>query len=191
MPARKRWPQAKRAALLMRRPLRRLAAAALRDALGGHPRGLTGLDRREAVEAPIVRGERGRAPEERDVVRQRRGDVLIVCGIAREHAVVGDQAVPALGQEDFVAELDGPLGLAALDQVRVGLEDREELVRGGHRLALQDPPPRLRDHPINPLAIRGDLRRQGVHPDAGERIEARRGARRGGHRPGGGEHLSS
>ena len=110
MPARKRWPPAKRAALLMRRARRRLATAALRDALGGHARGLTGRDRLDTVEAPITRRERGRAPEERDVMRQRRGDVLIVRGIAVEHAVVGDQAVPALAQEDLVAELHGPSG---------------------------------------------------------------------------------
>jgi hypothetical protein len=48
----------------------------------------------------------------------------------------GDEAAATLVQEHFVTELDRALGLAARDQIGVGLKDREDLVLIGHRLAL-------------------------------------------------------
>jgi hypothetical protein len=56
-----------------------------------------------------------------------------------------------------VAELDGLLRLAALDEIGVGLEDREELLRGGDALAVQDAAPRLLEDALGPVALRADL----------------------------------
>ena len=40
------------------------------------------------------------------VALQRRRDVILIGGIAREHTILRNQATATLGEKDFVAELD-------------------------------------------------------------------------------------
>jgi len=106
------------------------------------------------------------------MVGQRRRDVPLVDGIAVEDAVVGDEAAGALRQEDLVAELDRAGHLPALEEIGVGLEDREELLVHGHLVPLEHAAAGLRDDPVGQarevldLAARagdegGDQRRAG------------------------------
>ena len=83
--------------------------------------------------------------------------MLLVGWIAFEHLVLRDQAPDTLGKKDLVAELDRRAYLAALDQVGVRLEDREDLFAVGDLLAIDRAASCLVDHAICQPAIVGDL----------------------------------
>jgi len=53
-------------------------------------------------------------------------------------------------------------GLAALDEIDVGFEEREELLVHGDRLLVEDPAPGLRDHALGQAPEVLDLRAQGA-----------------------------
>jgi len=68
--------------------------------------------------------------------------------ITLQHWEVGDQALRAVRQEDWVTELDRLARWAALDQIRVGFEDRVPFLLGGNLLSVDYSPPPLIDHPV-------------------------------------------
>jgi hypothetical protein len=51
-------------------------------------------------------------------------------------------------EEDFMAEFDGLVGFAALDQIGVGFEDGIDLVCGGNLLSIDNTSSRLIDNLI-------------------------------------------
>jgi hypothetical protein len=69
-------------------------------------------------------------------------------GIALQHRVVGDQTLRAFRQEHLVAELYRFAGLAALDQIGVGFEDRVHFLPGGNLLSIDYSAPGLIDDPV-------------------------------------------
>src|ERR1700694_6083782 len=72
--------------------------------------------------------------------------MLFVDGISVQHVILRDQAARAFGEEDLVAELDRRLHLAALDEVRVGLKNRIELLDSWNLLAVEHTAARLIRH---------------------------------------------
>jgi len=149
MPARKRCPCFERPTLLVRGALGGLAPAPLGDTLGAHARGGQGLHIGRRVEPAVARVEGGDAPEGGLVLGERWRDVDLVAGIAVQHTVVRDEAVATLRQKHLVAELDRALHLAALDEIRVGFEDREDLLVHGELFTLEHPALGLRDDAIS------------------------------------------
>src|SRR5271166_3654421 len=77
------------------------------------------------------------------VALQRRNHMLFVDGISVQNFILRDQAVRAFGEEDLMAELDGRLHLAALDEVRVGFENRIDLLGSWNLLAVEHAAARL------------------------------------------------
>src|SRR5258708_3481716 len=80
------------------------------------------------------------------VAFQRNNHVLFVDGISVQHFILRDQAARAFGEEDFVAELDRGLHLTAFDEVRVGLENRIDLLGSWNLFAVEHAAARLIDH---------------------------------------------
>ena len=72
-------------------------------------------------------------------------DLILVRRVAIQHFVLSDQALSALGEEDFVAELDWGLHLAAFDQIGVRLKDRINFLGVGDLLSLEHAPTGLID----------------------------------------------
>src|SRR6266550_8294450 len=72
--------------------------------------------------------------------------MLFVDGISVQHVILRDQAARAFGEEDLVAKLDRRLHLAALDEVRVGLKNRIELLDSWNLLAVEHTAARLIRH---------------------------------------------
>ena len=75
--------------------------------------------------------------------------MLFVDGISVQHSILRDQAARAFGEEDLVAELDRRLHLAALDEVRVGLKNRIELLGSWNLLAVEYTAARLINHTVS------------------------------------------
>src|ERR1700752_3040524 len=75
--------------------------------------------------------------------------MLFVDGISVQHFILRDQAACAFGEEDLVAELDRRLHLTALDEVRVGLKNRIELLDRWNLLAVEHTATRLINHPVS------------------------------------------
>ena len=84
-------------------------------------------------------------------------DVVLVGGVSFEHAVLSDQAAGAFGQKHLVAELDGLLSLAALDQVGVGFKDGVDFLITGDLLAFQHAAASLIDDAVAQLAVALDF----------------------------------
>ncbi len=78
--------------------------------------------------------------------------MICVARVSLQHFILGDQTLSALGQKDFVAELDGGLHLATLDQIGVGFKDGVDLLGVGDLLSLQHAAACLIDHPLSQLA---------------------------------------
>src|SRR6266576_1066429 len=72
--------------------------------------------------------------------------MLFVDGISVQLVILRDQAARAFGEEDLVAKLDRRLHLAALDEVRVGLKNRIELLDSWNLLAVEHTAARLIRH---------------------------------------------
>src|SRR6266850_7868293 len=123
-----------------------------------------------AIRTVRVRG----AAEDVLVAFQRRFDMVFVRRISLEHFVLRDQAPSALGEKHLVAELDRRLHLAALDQVGVRLEDREDLLGVWHPLALDHAAARLVDHATSQPAVVVDLLSQPLDRQVAEQILAAR-----------------
>src|SRR5437870_1836384 len=180
--------RAKPPALLVGRPRGALVPPALGDALQADARRFARLEGLRTVEAPIHRAEGERSRKQRAMAVERRRHLGRIDGIAVENAVVRDETVTALGQEDLVAKFDGLLRLAALDEIGVRFEDREELVLVGDGLAVEHAPPRLLEDARGPVAVRGDLRAQPGTLGRGDRLGARHRLGRRHHRARGGYH---
>src|SRR6516165_203029 len=92
----------------------------LGDTLGAHAGGGHGRHGSRGGEPPVGRVEGGGEAEGGRVLGERGPDLLLVAGMAVQHAIVSDEAVAALGQKHLVPELDRVPGLAALDEIGVG-----------------------------------------------------------------------
>ena len=57
--------------------------------------------------------------------------MVLVGRVSFQHAVLSDQAAGAFGQKDLVAELDGFLSLAPLDQRLVLIDEAGDLLEEG------------------------------------------------------------
>jgi hypothetical protein len=141
-------PPAEGSALFMGLALGRLPAAALGEALGGDPRVLARGHVCLAVEASVSGEELWRDSEHLFVMFQAGDHMDLVGRVAGKNPVIGDQADAAFREQDLMAELDGFLRLAPLDQVGMRLKDGEDLLRVGNLLALQDAAAGLMDDPI-------------------------------------------
>src|SRR5258708_32915581 len=80
------------------------------------------------------------------VAFQRNNHVPFVAGISVQHFILCDQAARAFGEEDFVAELDRRLHLAAPDEISMGLENRIDLLGSWNLFAVENAAARLIDH---------------------------------------------
>src|SRR6185295_19804074 len=69
------------------------------------------------------------------VIVQRSGHMVFIGWVPVQDAILRDQSVSALGEEDFMTEFDGLIGFATFDQIRMGLEDRIDLFAGGNLLS--------------------------------------------------------
>ena len=87
------------------------------------------------------------------MVLERGLDVVLIGGVPFQHAVLSDQASGAFGQKDLVAELDGLLSLAPLDQVGVGFKDRVDFLVTGDLLGFQHAAASLIDDAVTQLAV--------------------------------------
>ncbi len=147
-------------------PLGVAPATSLRDTREHHARRLARRDICVVEEAPIRTIQIGRMTKGLGVAIERRRDVELVGRVAREHAVLRNQPAATFGEEHLVAELNGLQHLAPFDQIRVGFENRVDLVAGRHLLALQDASARLTDHPVGQCAVSRDrpLNRRDGHP---------------------------
>src|SRR5512141_9109 len=107
---------------------RRFLAAPLRNAHEFYP--LTGAmtDVGVAEKPTIGTVDLRRSPERFLVALQGRLDVGVVPRVAVEHLILGDQTAGTLGNVDLVTEFDWRQDLAALNQVRVRLEDGKDLL---------------------------------------------------------------
>src|SRR6266568_3954407 len=65
--------------------------------------------------------------------------MLFVVGVSLQHVILRDQTLRAFGEEYLVAELDGRLHLAALDQVRMGFENGIDFLGGRNLLTIEHP----------------------------------------------------
>src|SRR5216684_5565117 len=133
-------------ALLICLALGRFAAAPLWNA---HDFDALLLARRHvlfAEEAAIRSVQFGDVAEGLLVAFQRNNHVLFVDGISVQDFILRDQAARAFGEEDFVAELDRRLHLAALDEVSMGLENRIDLLGSWNLFAVENAAARLIDH---------------------------------------------
>src|SRR5215471_2502738 len=110
---------------------------------------ISGIQFRSMVEGLTVTPERG---HHMDFIRR----------VPVENLILGNQADGTLGKKHLVAELDGSAHLAAHDQISMGFEDREDLLGVRNLLAIENPSPRLADHPLAKIAIVGDLRTKHV-----------------------------
>src|SRR3990172_11951109 len=159
-------------ALLKGFALGRLLAAALWNAGERHTGFIAVFDAVLAEEPAITTEEFWCITERFGVTLKTRSDLRLVARIAIEHTVLRDQPQSAFGQEHLVAELDGFLRLASLDQIRVWLKDRVDLLFGRHRLFLENATARLIDDPLAEPAIVLDLNPQVPDHDVAERIDA-------------------
>jgi hypothetical protein len=87
------------------------------------------------------------------MVQERGFDVVLVGGVSFQHAVLSDQAAGAFGQKYLVAELDGFLSLAALDQVGVGFKDGVDFLITGDLLSFEHPAASLINDAVAQLAV--------------------------------------
>src|SRR5258708_11323380 len=124
-------------ALLIGFALGRFSAAPLWDAHHLDPFLLARRHVLFAEEAAIRSIQFGDVAEGLLVAFQRNNHVLFVDGISVQHFILRDQAVRAFGEKDLVAEFDRRLHLAALDEVRVGLKNRIELLDSWNLLAVE------------------------------------------------------
>ena len=76
--------------------------------------------------------------EHAPVVVQRRGNMFFIGGVPLQDAILRDQTMRTLSEEDFMTEFDRLIGFAALDQIRMGFEDGVDLVGGGNLLSVDD-----------------------------------------------------
>ena len=139
--------------LLMGLALGCFLPSALGKALVDDTLGPAQVDVRGTVEAAISGVQLRSRAEDPLVVRQRGPYMSLVRGIAIQDVVFGDQTDRAFRQEDLVAELDRPLSLAPFDAIRVGLEDREDLVFVGNLLAFEHSAAGLIDNAIGEAAV--------------------------------------
>src|SRR5712691_11960240 len=116
--------------------LRSLLSAPLRDAHLGYLGLLTTLHIGGAVKTAISGVPLGRVLEGFLMTLQRTFHMVGVGGIPLQHPVVGDQALSTLSQENLVAEFHRLLSLAPLDPIRVGLEERVDLLLAGNLFSL-------------------------------------------------------
>ncbi len=144
-----------------------LGKALVDDALGPAK-----LDVRGTVEAAISGVQLRSCAEDPLVVRQRGPYMSLVRRITIQDVVLGDQTDRTFREEDLVAELDRLLSLAPLDAVRVGLEDREDLVFVGNLLALEHSAAGLIDDAIGEAAVMLELLAEGFDQDGALSIGA-------------------
>jgi len=108
-----------------------------------------------AMEPPIrtvpVRG----VAEGFAVTLERRFDMDLVARVSRQHGILGDQTLSALGPKDCVAKLERGFHLAPLDQIGVGFQEGVDLLGAGDLLSLQHPAAGLTDHALSQLADSG------------------------------------
>src|SRR6266571_1316547 len=84
--------------------------------------------------------------------------MLFVVGVSLQHVILRDQTLRAFGEEYLVAELDGRLHLAALDQVRMGFENGIDFLGGRNLLTIEHPTARLVNDAAAQTAEMLDLR---------------------------------
>src|SRR3954462_4887533 len=90
-----------------------------------------------------------------DVALQHGQEPFAVGRVARFDHQVEDQAAFAGGQVELVTVIN--VAAALDDDVGMRLEQADQLVAGGHRLAGEHPPLALRDHPLDQRLIVTDL----------------------------------
>src|SRR5579864_6867094 len=137
--------------------LRRLVPATLRNACHRDGAARANDDVVLAEKAAIGAIEGRGTAEHAAVTPERRRHMNLVHRISLEHLILGDQSLGAFGEKYLVAELDRRTHLAALDQIGVRLEDRINLLRGGHLFAIEHAAARLVDHPRAETAVMRDL----------------------------------
>ena len=60
--------------------------------------------------------------------------MILIGGVPVQDAILRDQAVSTLSEEDLMPEFDRSIDFAALDQIGVGFEDRIDFFAGGNLL---------------------------------------------------------
>src|SRR5208283_294679 len=121
-----------------------------------------------AVEAPIRTIQFRGVAEDLPVMVERSFDLIFVTRVSVQYFILGDQALSAFGQKNFVTELDRGLHLAALDQIGVGFKDGIDLLGAGHLLSLEHATAGLINHLLAQLAIMLDLLAEFAHGQVGE-----------------------
>jgi hypothetical protein len=132
-------------------------SAPLRDGDEGDASLLAGGEIVGAVEAAVGAIDFRRPPEGLLMLLERGGDVVFVGRVSLQYPVLSDQAAGAFGQKDLVAELDGLLSLAALDQVGVAFKDGVEFLITGDLLAFQHPAAGLVQDAVAQLTVMLDV----------------------------------
>src|SRR4030095_12395946 len=83
--------------------------------------------------------------------------MIFIAGVPVQDAILRDQAVSTLSEEDLMPEFDRSIDFAALDQIGVGFEDRIDFLSGGNLLSLEDTSASLIDNLICQPADPADL----------------------------------
>src|ERR687883_1308674 len=141
-------------------PLRIVGPATRREHHARHP-DLLGMGFvRTREHARVTRYQPGRLAEARLVRRQAWGRVgRIGPGWVEPPPAADDPAIDFL-QPQLVSELDRLADLVADDDLRVRLEQAEDLVRAGHRLTLEDAALRLGERTLQAWQERLELSRE-------------------------------
>ena len=138
-------------------PFGRLFSSALGDAGDADSRLVGDFDISFTVETTIRTLDVRRLAESFLVALERGFNLILVGRVSLQDTILGDQPPSTLGQEDFVAELDGLVDLTALDQIGVRFKNRVHLLFGGDLLPLQDTASSLIDNSVTELAVVFDL----------------------------------
>src|SRR4051794_12600622 len=120
-----------------------------------HPARLRAIQVLAAGKTAIRRRLTRRRAVRADVALQHRHEPVTVGRVAGLDHQIEDQAAPAGGQGELVTVLD--VAAALDDDVGMALEQADQLVAGGHRLAAEHPPLALCDHPLDQGLIVADL----------------------------------
>jgi hypothetical protein len=94
--------------------------------------------------------------------------VNFIRGISLEHLILSNQADGTFGKEHLVAELKGLTYLTSLDEIRIGFEDREDLLLVRNLLTVD----------ISPSWPISSGRRRSVNGGRSGTVARRRGHRR-------------
>jgi len=106
------------------------------------------------------------------VTGEGRREERVLCGLVGKGLIVRDELPGDLLDLDHVAELDLLAGVAAFEQLRMRLEETEELLVIGDGLSLQDTAPRLVHHTKDKLPGARDLLHEGLGQGALPRVVA-------------------